>query len=273
MKKILLAALLFTTIVANSQLNLDISASKTDQKNNAISIGLTYLKSLDSLYGNQEFFVPGKHSFFMITPELDIRTGTADAYSSIVLKATGLFNVFKTTEIAGLIGPDYNKTFHTFPISIGVETNNQFNNTNGILEAGWIPYYQSYGRSSPDWIKRTNFGVFLQAGYKFNYDSSGVGGQVNESEELPKKGILRVRGSFGVDTDRFVKIRGLDIGLVGTADGWGDLINSAFYHKLEGRVRVYLSEATAFDFIFTSGSGAPLFNEAEQYGVGVRLKL
>lgn len=273
MKKIIVILLMFIGVTAHSQLDVNVGAAKTDLKNSAISIGLTYLRSLDSIFGNNEYFIPGKHSFFVVSPEIDIQTGTADAYSSIVLKASGLFNTFKTKEVSGLIIPDYHKTFHTFPISIGVETNNQFNNTNGILEVGWIPYYQSYGRASPEWIKRTDFGLYLQAGYKFNSDTSGVGGQANESEEQAEKAILRVRGSFGIDTDRFIKIRGLDIGIVGTADGWGDIINSAFYHKLEGRVRVYLTEATAFDFIFTSGSGAPLFNEGEQYGVGVRLKL
>lgn len=273
MKKLIVILTMFMGVAAHSQLDVNIGAAKTDLKNSAISIGLTYLRSLDSVFGNNEYFIPGKKSFFMVSPEIDIQTGTADAYSSIVLKASGLFNTFKTTTVAGLTTPDYNKTFHTFPISIGVETNNQFNNTNGILEVGWIPYYQSYGRQSPEWIKRTDFGLFLQAGYKFNSDSSGIGGQANESEEENQKAILRVRGSFGIDTDRFIKLRGLDIGLVGTADGWGDAVNSAFYYKVVGKIRVYLSDATALDIGISRGSGPPLFNESVQGQVGVSLHL
>lgn len=273
MKKIIVILLMFIGVTAHSQLDVNIGAAKTDLKNSAISIGLTYLRSLDSIFGNNEYFIPGKHSFFVVSPEIDIQTGTADAYSSIVLKASGLFNTFKTKEVSGLIIPDYHRTFHTFPISLGVETNNQFNNTNGILEVGWIPYYQSYGRSSPEWIKRTDFGLYLQAGYKFNSDTSGVGGQANESEEQAEKAILRVHGNFGIDTDRFIQIRGLDIGIVGTADGWGDVINSAFYYKVVGKIRVYLSDATAIDISLSKGAGAPTFNEAVQGGVGVNIRL
>lgn len=273
MKKIIIALSLLITVAANSQLTVDLGATRTDLKENALRLGITYLRSLDSIFGNQELFLTSKHSFFMVTPELDIQTGTEDAFSSIVLKATGLLNVFKTHTVAGLLAPNYNKTFHSFPMSLGVETNNRFNNTNGILEVGWIPYYQSYGRASPDWIKKTNFGVFLQGGYKFNKDTTGsIGGEIDESEERERRGILRVKGSFGVNTDKLVKVNGLFLGLVGTADGWGDIINSEFYSKLEGRLRVYLTDNYYFDFLISHGSGAPLFNTATQTGVGLNMR-
>lgn len=273
MKKLIITfTVLLSTFVCSSQLNLDLAATKTDLKNNAITIGISYLRSLDSVYGGTEFFVPGKRSFFMITPDVDIVTGTEDAFSSIVIKASGLYNTFKTTQVAGLITPDYNKTFHTFPISLGFEANNLFNNINGILEVGWVPYYQSYGRNSPDWVKKTSFGLFLQAGYKFNVaDSLAEGGEVNESEEKQESGIARVRGTFKVNTDKLLNLKGLNIGLIGTADGWGDAVNSAFYYKVEGRARVFLTDELFLDFILSKGSGAPLFNEAEQFGLGLSM--
>lgn len=264
--------MMFITLSASSQLTVEIGASRTDLEKAALTIGINYLRSLDSIFGDQELFVPGKRSFFTLTPELDIQTGTEDAFSSIVLKATGMINTFKTTEVAGLITPDYNKTFHSFPISLGAETNNQFTNTNAILEVGWVPYYQSYGRASPEWVKRTSFGIFVQAGYKINLDSSGVGGEEIESEEKEDKGILRAKGTFKIDTDELVRVGGIRLGLVGSADGWADIANSAFYHRLDGRLRVYLTDGQMFDFIWQSGSGAPLFNKASQVGVGVRIK-
>lgn len=273
MKKILLALALLITVAAHSQLTVELGATKTDLKDNAIRLGITYLRSLDSIFGDQEHFIPGKKSFFLITPELDIQTGTEDAFSSINLKATGLINFFKTTTVAGLLTPDYNKTFHTFPISLGVETNNQFNNTNGIVEFGWIPYYQSYGRSSPDWVKKTNFGIFLQGGYKFDKDTIGqIGGEIDESEEQEKRGIFRVKGSAGVNTDRLVKIAGFDFGLVGLGDVWADVVNSSFYYRLDGRVRVYLASNQFFDFIFQKGAAPPTFNGGEQFGVGLTMR-
>ncbi len=100
MKKLLNILLLISfALSASSQLEVQIGASKTELKQNAVTIGLTYLKSFDSLFGNQEHFIPGKHSFLLITPQLDLRTGTEDAYSSITVKATGLFSTFKTTNL------------------------------------------------------------------------------------------------------------------------------------------------------------------------------
>lgn len=273
MKKIILFLLLLASLCAQSQLSVNLGAQKTDLNNGAITIDISYLRSLDTLFGNQDFFVPGKRSFFMVSPDLDINAGTDDAISSIVLKASGLFTTFKTTTSpSGLLTPDFNRTAHTFPISIGVETNAQFNNTNGIFEVGWIPFYQSYSRPSPEWVKRTTFGIFLQAGYKFDLDTSGAGGEANQSEEQEKRGIFRAHGNGGLDTEAIVNIRGLGIGIVGTADAWADIANSAFYYKLEGRARVYLTPETYFDFVISKGSGAPLFNEAVQSGVSVGLK-
>lgn len=274
MKKLFLSILLIISLLtAESQLVLDLGASKTDLKNNAVTVGITYLQSLDSIFGGQELFIPGKNSFFMVVPEIDIRTGTEDAYSSINIKASGLFNVFKTKTVAGLIAPDYNKTFHSFPVSLGVETNNQFNNVNGIVEVGWVPYYQSYARNSPQFVKQSRFGIFIQTGYKFSDDSTGIGGEIYEGKEQAKKGILRGRGIFTVDTDAIIRISNVKVGLVGSAEGWADIANSEFYHKVEGRVRVYLNENQYFDVIGSSGSGAPLFNQATQYGVGMTIKL
>lgn len=273
MKKILL--LLSLTVVvfaANCQLSVELGAKRTDLKNSALTFGITYLKSLDSLFGGQELFIPGKHSFFMVTPELDINTGTSDAFSSIVVKASGLWNVFKTKTVAGLEAPDYNKTFHSLPLSLGIESNNKFNNVNGILEAGWVPYYQSYARNSPTFVKRSRFGLFFQTGYKFSVDSSGIGGQEYSAEEKPKRIIARGRGLFSLDTDAFLKVGGLNVGLVGSAEGWADIVNSEFYYKLEGRARVYLTPTQWFDFIIQKGSGAPLFNGAEQIGIGTTIK-
>lgn len=272
MKKIIVILLLLVSVLANAQLSVNIGAQRTQLDKSAITIDISYLQSLDTLLSNQEFFIPGKKSFFMVSPEIDLMTGTDDALSSIIVKASGLFTTFKTTTSpSGLLTPDFNRTYHTFPISLGVETDASFKNTNGIFELGWIPFYQSYGRASPDWVKKTHFGIFLQGGYKFDDDTTGVGGEELATEEPAKRGIFRVHGKGGLDTEAVINLHGLGIGLVGTADAWADAVNSAFYYKLDGRVRVYLTPQTYFDFVITKGSGAPLFNEATQGGVSLGL--
>lgn len=273
MKKLLILAALTFSLIARSQLTVDLGTSKTELGKAALRVGVSYLADLDSMFGNKTHFIPGKHSFFVLTPQLDIQAGTEDAFSTIELKATGLLNVFKTTTVGGLINPDFNKTFHVFPMSLGAETDANFRNTNAIAEIGWIPYWQSYGRPGPEWIKKASFGMYIQGGYKINLDSSGIGGKLLGTEEQNRKGILRARGKLKIDTDKFFDIKGLNLGLVGTAEGWADIINSAFYHKVEGRARVFLNDNNYLDLIFASGSGAPLFNKSEQYGVGITMKL
>lgn len=273
MKKLIIILLLaFSASMAQAQLEVNIGGGKTDLKKNAITIGLTYLRSFDSLYGNRTHFIAGKHSFFVVSPELNIRTGTEDAFSTLNLKATGLLCTFRTTTVGGLTTPEFDRTFHIFPMAAGIETNYLFNDFNVVLEAGWIPFYQSYGRATPDWLKKTNIGLFLQAGYKVSKSNAGIGGQENESLEPVHNTIMRVRGNAGIDTKELIKLNGLAIGLIGQADVWYDAINNATYDRVEARGRFYVNATQYIDFIYMHGSGAPLFNDADQFGVGVTLR-
>jgi hypothetical protein len=275
MKKLMLMLALCASLFSTAQVQVHVGASKTELRDNAILIGISYLKSLDSIFGEQERFIPGKNSFFMVTPQADIITGTSDSYSSINIKLSGVFATFKTTDVEGLITPDFDRTAHTFPMSLGVETSNLFNNVNAIYEIGWVPFYQSYGRNSPALVKNTRFGVFLQTGYKILVDSTGntaIGGEVDKSLEEPNEFILRTHGTFSLDTKSIIKLNGLDIGLVGGADVWYDIANGALYHKLQGIARFYLDDTKYIDFIYSKGSGAPLFNYADQFSAGFTFK-
>ena len=85
-------------------------------------------------------------------------------------------------------------------------------------------------------MKHTKIGVFLQAGYKFNIDTTNtvpVGGQIDESKEAVDDGIFRVKGSFAIDTKSLVEISGVGVGLVGSTDGWYDFLNSGVYYTIK----------------------------------------
>lgn len=254
-----------------AQLEVSIGAGRTDLHKSALTVGVSYLKSFDSLFGGKTSFISKKNSFLVITPQMDLDMGTEDAFSSLNIKAAGLLCTFRNTTVAGLETPDFNRTFHIFPFTAGIETNSTFTNVNAVFEAGWIPYYQSYGRGGPDWIKKTNIGLFLQAGYKLQ-KGGATGGLADESQEAPNKTILRLKGNAGIDTKQLVKINGLSIGVVGQADVWYDAINNAFYDKVEARGRFYINADQYIDFIYAHGSGAPLFNSGDQLGLGVTVK-
>jgi hypothetical protein len=253
-------------------LSVKLGAIKTALKDNAINLGLRYLNSLDSLWEEQDYLFDGDHSLFLVMPDVEIQTGSSDAFSSVNVKATGLWMLFKTTEVAGVITPDTEKLFHTFPMSLGLETNNRFDRINTILEIGYVPWYQSAARKTPEWIKKTKLGFFIQGGYKFALDTAEVytaGGAIDESMEELNDPLFRVKGSFGIDTRPIIKLNYLRMGLVGYADGWYDFMNSQVYHKIEGKIRMYLSPKTYFDFEYQNGSGAPNFNEGDQVGMAL----
>lgn len=251
--------------MSSSQMQVNLSASKTDLRKAAVTVGLSYVKSLDSIFNKGDFFIAGKNSAFSMTPVIDIQTGTADAFSSITAKATGLFMIFKQTEVEGLVTPDLDKGFHTFPISIGIETNNQFSFVNGLLEVGYVPWLQS--------VKQIKFGAFLQAGNKFKSGTRVVdsiaGGQIDESAEAIGKNILRAKGSLTINSPNLVSVNFFKLGLVGSADGWYDFLNGKSYYKVDATVRMFLTDAQYIDFFYQKGSGAPNFNQGDQFGLGL----
>jgi hypothetical protein len=276
----LLFLLLFSTALnaqeSKKPLAVTIGAIKTELKQNAIQYGIRYVNSLDSMWERQDFLFAGDHSSFLITPDIRILSGDADAFSSIQLKLTGLTLLFDTISIGGIVTPNTAKTFHSFPFSAGLETNNKFSSINGIAEVGWVPWYQTGERKIPAILKRTKVGIFIQGGYKFPVDSSwktAVGGETDQSMEVNNHAIFRTKGSVGIDTKSLLQFAGVGLALVGTADGWFDLLNNQWYYSLQGKIRLYLTQNKDkyFDLQYQKGSGAPNFNQGTQYGVALTM--
>ncbi len=264
----------FLTAVTSAQekpLELSIGSIKTELKKNAIDFGIRYIESIDSLIKRKGLFLTGKTNLFQASPEINIQSGTEDAFSSIDIKLQGLFIFFKTTTIAGIETPCSACLLHTVPISAGVETNNNFNVLNGILELGYVPWYQSI-QKVPKLLKSTKIGLFFQGGHKFDWNNVGnppVGGELDESKEKIDGAILRLKGTFAIDSKNLFPKSW--IGIVGGTDGWYDLLNDDFYYTLNGKLRFYFSsnKKRFFDIKYQKGSGAPNFNQGDQYGMGL----
>lgn len=275
---VVITANLFTVSKVYSQDNsikLNIGTIQTELKENAISIGIEYVKSLDSLFKSQDILIAQKNSLFQLTPEFNVLTGTEDAFSSINAKLSGILMTFKTTEVSGLTTPCTDCLFNTFPISIGIETNNKFNTVNGIVEIGWVPWYQT-AKKTPEWLKHTKIGAFIQGGYKFEIDSANVipvGGEVDESKEQVDSEIFRLKGDFGIDTKSFLELSGVGIGVVANSTIWYDVLNEEIYYNVKAKLRFYLSSNNDkyFDFEYQKGSGAPNFNQGDQFGMGLKI--
>lgn len=256
---------------------IELSAIKTELKQSAIGAGVRYVKSLDSLFKEQDILMTGDNFLFQITPQFNVQTGTEDAFSSVNAKLTGLFMTFHTTTVAEQLTPDLSRGFQTFPVSIGLETNNRFDVLNGIAEVGWVPWYQTEGnKKTPNWLKRTRMGIFIQGGYKFDINKQPAlieeeGGDEDKSKEELDKGIFRAKASVGVNTNSLFELSGVGVGLVGDGDVWYDIINNQIYYTVQGKLRFYLTKNKDrfFDFKYQKGSGAPNFNEGDQYGLGL----
>lgn len=261
---VLVSLLLVLCVAAQKPLTLNLSAVRTDAGNGAVSVGVSYIPNLS--FTGKEKLKFGKHSIFTVSPEVQMTSGSADAFSSIVAKVTGLEVIFKTHKVGKIIAPDVTKVIHTFPFSIGVESSSRFNFINALFEAGYVPWY---GASASDtWLKHTKVGVFLQAGYKFKTDSVEA---ADQSQEAVNSGIFRVKGSAAVDSKALVSIQNLRLGLAGTADVWLDILNKATYYRLVGAVRMYLNGENYLDFQYMRGAGAPTFNRGDQWGIGLNV--
>lgn len=275
--KFILPLLIFliSFLPAQSQLQVTIGAGKTDLKNDALLVGVSYLRSLDSLWQTRNNFIQGKNSFTSFYPEVDIKTGTADAFSSLNLRVKGLTMVYKNKRIAtvsrlgkkeDIIAPDLSKTINTFFFSGGVESNNRFDNVNGIVEAGWAPWFQQANA-----LDNVEFALSLQAGYKFSRNTDSLkGGEVPETLEQAKRGIFRVHGELGGSVDSLISWSLFKIGVEGHFESWYDVVNKVFYKAGTGTVKFYISPNTTVLGGFQFGSYAPLFNDAKQFFVGGR---
>ncbi|NVO19710.1 MAG: hypothetical protein HXX13_08420 [Bacteroidetes bacterium] len=279
-KYLTIIILLYCTVLCNAQekpLQISLNTIKTELKKGAIGYGIKYLKTEDSLFKVQDLFGAKENYLYQFTPQFLIQSGNEDAFSAITAKISGIFMFFHQTTIAGLVTPNTSRGFQTFPISAGIETNNMFNIVNCILEAGWVPWYQTVGNShTPELLKHTKIGFFIQGGYKFAIDSTGkaaLGGEADQSKEAKDHAIFRTKGSFGIDTKSLVNIGSIGIGIAGTADGWYDFLNSEVYYALQGKARFYLTKSLDryFEFNYQKGSGAPNFNKGDQFGFGLTI--
>jgi hypothetical protein len=265
------------TVAQDKSLQLSIGTIKTKLKQNAIDFGIKYLQSYDSLFQQQDILLPGNKSLFQLTPEFNVQSGTGDAFSSLDIKLSGLFMLFQTTKVAGVTTPCTNCYMHLIPVSAGIETNNTFTVVNGIFEVGYVPWYQSPMMTKvPKWLQHTKAAVFLQTGYKFSGDTTNVAagsGQVDESKELEDSGIVRLKGSITINTKSLFMISGVGFGLWGSADAWYDILNNEVYYRLEGTLRFFLSadKDEFFSLNYQKGSGAPNFNQGDQFGMGLTI--
>lgn len=262
--------------VAASPLELSIGTIRTEAEAAAVGLLVKYTEKMDEEYffsnASDVTSSNGKGWLFDISPEVELQTGEKDSFNGLVAKLTGNYITFSTTTVSGIGTPNTAELFHVLPVSFGFESDRNFEKVNFLVEAGYVPFdLGSKWRLGLD----SKIGIFLQAGYKYEVDgnaSTNTGGAVDESEEDLDSGIARVKLDAGTEILKYNYSKSRTIALIPRARVWYDIVNSEIYHKLEAKLQFSLTKDKFFDLKYENGSGAPNFNEGDQFSANLTIK-
>jgi len=247
-----------------------------------LAVGDEMGSGLADLMGGSPDTEPGvfhvfNNGFIDLAPVVDIESSDEDGFNHVIAKLSGNMVFFPVEKQLIEGGPEPvivpgNGLWHLIPISAGIEADDEFRFVDGLFEIGYIPWLTS-GRSQPfelGW--NPSIGAFLQLGYKFdarNADANRPGAAADESAEDPDSGIgrlkLRARGDFAVPQFERVTLR---------PEGafWWDFWHGEAYYRLSAIADVKLSETRSLEFRWDKGSGAPNFNDGNQFGIGLKIE-
>lgn len=287
----LLATLCAQTAIAQGDNAGHFSIGTVRTELNAAAVRIT--GELTKVVNKGSLFHPGlklsgrSGSLWDFQPLLKIETGEADAFNAVIARFSGNYIRFKVARIdtAGNIvpwdsdttlalTPDSGSLFWVFPIALGLETDRGFQNLAVLGEIGVMPW--KLKGNALNIGNRQKIGLFVQAGYKVGLDSLsgppvGGGGSADQSKEEPDSEIVRVKVAAAFDLPIVTSgAIGMQVRLIGSGDGWYDIANNAFYHQVSGMLRFSFGKRS-FDLEYQNGSGAPNFNEGDQFSANLAI--
>ena len=268
---------------AGSLIEAFLGMSETDAGDAAARLFLDLTKAISPL--ELEIFKVNDEFAWMVRPEIEILLGEEDSFNGIRGALTGAVSIPTEEE---LLGNDPLVKNHGFAVAAGVETDGDFETVNGIVEIGYVPQLNSGPNGVlsflPDGKGNTQgklvVGVYGQGGYKFNSDQATVAATQtpdhDASQEQEGDGLFRVKAKGTIESPVYevgaVMGRSLDVQFLGRGEVWYDIVNSEVYHRAIGTLRLHQGEGKFIDFNYETGSGAPNFNEGEQFSAGLTLR-
>ncbi len=216
--------------------------------------------------------------FLDIAPDIEIRTGDESSFNAVIAKASANLVFFNTRDLnegqdPPIVVVDWERWTHVVPIAFGIEADDRFTFVNTIAEVGYTPFLLNNALGD-DYKLGLNprAGVFLQAGGK--WDTGGdarTGNAADESEEDTDGAILRLKADARVEIPLVRDALRRQINARLGATGWYDIAHGAWYDHYEAALLVELREHIELELKFEDGSGAPNFNEGEQFGIGLAI--
>jgi hypothetical protein len=276
MRKLAFVILLLVLTANNSlaeeeqktKLNLSLSAIRTEAEKAAVGFLVDWAEEI-----SVEKLITGDEWLSQISPEISIQTGDQDSFNEIIMKVKGYHAKFQETMIGEIPAPDSSKFFSVFPFACGIETNRDFSMMNTLVEAGYVPFE----KLSSKYFLGFNpaFGVFIQGGYKFEVDDEddAAGGAADESEEGLDSLLLRTKigGKAIIPVDLSGNKSRYGLSIIPEAWAWYDFVNYETYHRIVGILRISLDNDKYFDLKYENGSGAPNFNEGQQFSANITI--
>jgi hypothetical protein len=264
----LLLALWPSLAAGQTPVNLSIGALRTEAERAAVR----FVVDVASAISGADVQLNAKNGLLYLSPDIRIESGEDDAFNSIVAKVVGSVLFFQTVDVGGIPTPD-TRFFHALPVSAGIEADRGFENIAFLGEFGYVPWFQG---AVPRALKTSRVGVFVQGGYKAAVDplaeaeEMGPSGARDESAEAPNSGLFRFKASAKFAPEVTLSAsRGIGLGVVGSGDLWWDVVNSEIYHRLEATFRIRVATDRYVDFSYQNGSGAPNFNEGDQFSANL----
>lgn len=259
-----------------------VGVANTEDEDGAVQAEVVYDLGIRGIF--QPIYDPerARGAFLNLTPSALMKVGGDDTFSSVIGKLSGNFVQFATTEeaVPGVVMPDLDRMFHVFPIAVGLETTQNLDALNALVEVGYAPFYLrplgiNIGNSRLALGLNPRIGVFLQAGYKFDIDGNENedNEEAAEGEEDPDDALLRTKASVSMAFELFSfgENENNDLSVIFDLTGWYDLANAEFYDREDVILRFGLAEGRFFDLKYQNGSGAPNFNEGDQFSANVTI--
>lgn len=262
-------ALLAPAAAARAQSTLSLGTMRTAAEAAAVRLAVRATSDLSDIVSVGHPAAGAKRTWgLVLTPDISILTGEADALNGVVAKLTG--NVFPAIHLAdGVPDPDQNLLL-LVPLSVGAESDRSFRHVAALLEMGIMPFWKHGGVSN---ALRIRPGLFVQAGYKFGSDSAATGpsGATDQSAEATGAGLFRLKAILGVDLHP-ISLNRRQVAIKGDATGWYDIAHSKTYYRLEFTFGIPVSDTQTFDLTYEKGSGAPNFNKGEQFSANLTVR-
>ena len=254
---------------------LSIGTIEAEAVKTAVGLLFKYFVKIDSIYlfdhAKPKNICSDSGWLFHINPEINLRTGEGDVFNGFITKLNGNYIRFKTIKIGNIVTPDSSKLFHVFQFNIVLETNKHSDYVNSLFEIGYIPFLLTH-----KWRLglENRVGVFLIAGHKSEIDDDPkveTGNAVDESEEEVNSVILRTKlgGEGKFDILKFGNNAKYSISVNPETWGWYDFANDEFYHRVVGAVCFNFPKYISLNLKYENGSGAPNFNDGEQFSINL----